>query len=691
MRFLLAFLGLAGGLGAQVCIPSVRLQPAGSAAAVLGDTSCRLADGSLYTEFSLVLPVRGKLALDAVAMDFAPVAVVRDGAGHAVAAGGSIRAPLEAGAYRVAVRAPSKDQRGEFTVRTDFAPEPGTMCREAAPIGLNDALTARLGDSSCRTPGGTTYGAFRVTALGPGTLDISGEGGEIAPTLILRGADGRALASAEARLSYELKAGETYTIVALSQQAGGYALKTAFAPNNGEACQPLKTFTDSDEHKGTIAEGGCSITDVNSEETIYYNWYEVRIPEPGLADLRVLASGFEPALALFAPDGSVIAYDANQAAVRQQLPPGRYNVLVYSAAPKGAYTLQYTFRAGPPEICPLLTLNSGDRLTGSVSAASSCRTADGVANTYQITTAAPGTLAIAMTSGDFDTFLSLRDANGSRIVADDDGGGGTNSLLYADLPAGTYTLVAATLDAPGGYNLGYNFAPVNLAPCTNVPQLGAGYVGYLDAKSCRAANGQPADFYQFTTPSDGTVALTMSSPYLDSYLELTDPNGNVLRRDDNSWGYGDAVLVQYLPAGTYRVTARAAEASVPGLYELRAYFAAGDRPAACGWARPLAIGATFEGRLNLTSCEYADYTLADLYEISLEAGAKVEVKLASTEFYGALVLLDGQGNVIDADDGSDGSASLDENLTPGTYYIAAKSALGYSGGAYRLSIAHAQQ
>src|SRR5574340_690229 len=85
MRLLLALLGLAGYLCAQVCVPSSRLQPAGSATAALGESSCRLPDGSLYTEFGLVLPARGSLALDAVALDFAPVAVVRDLAGHAVA------------------------------------------------------------------------------------------------------------------------------------------------------------------------------------------------------------------------------------------------------------------------------------------------------------------------------------------------------------------------------------------------------------------------------------------------------------------------------------------------------------------------------------------------------------------------------------------------------------------------------
>jgi len=58
------------------------------------------------------------------------------------------------------------------------------------------------------------------------------------------------------------------------------------------------------------------------------------------------------------------------------------------------------------------------------------------------------TLAIQLTSDDFNAFLGLLNPSGERIAADDDGAGGTNSLIVITLPTtGTYTIVANTYAA----------------------------------------------------------------------------------------------------------------------------------------------------------------------------------------------------------------------------------------------------
>ena len=137
-------------------------------------------------------------------------------------------------------------------------------------------------------------------------------------------------------------------------------------------------------------------------------------------------------------------------------------------------------------------------------------------------------------------------------------GGTTNSRIAADLPAGSYSVVAATMDRSGGYNISYKFTPHELAPCASVTKLDVGYIGKLGPTSCRGADGQPVDYYEMTTPAAGTSAVTLTSFYLDSYLTVEDTEGNVLRRDDNSYGENDAIVVQFLPGRTYRVGVRAA-------------------------------------------------------------------------------------------------------------------------------------
>ena len=55
------------------------------------------------------------------------------------------------------------------------------------------------------------------------------------------------------------------------------------------------------------------------------------------------------------------------------------------------------------------------------------------------------TIAIELSSDDFDAYLILLDPDGKKLAEANDGAGGTNSLLVVTLPTtGTYTMVANT-------------------------------------------------------------------------------------------------------------------------------------------------------------------------------------------------------------------------------------------------------
>ena len=83
---------------------------------------------------------------------------------------------------------------------------------------------------------------------------------------------------------------------------------------------------------------------------------------------------------------------------------------------------------------------------------------------YRITLPSRGSLTIRMNSSQFDSFLVLLNSplQLPEIAIDDDGGGGTDSLISVDLAAGTYIILAnSALASPvtGTYTLTTTFTP----------------------------------------------------------------------------------------------------------------------------------------------------------------------------------------------------------------------------------------
>src|SRR5204863_5050805 len=169
-----------------------------------------------------------------------------------------------------------------------------------------------------------------------------------------------------------------------------------------------------------------------------------------------------------------------------------------------------------------------------------------------------------------------------------------------------YTVAAAARYDSGDYQLAATLTAHEIPPCTYVQALdiNGGYIQKLGARSCRDTNGQPVDFYEFTLPSDSVVAAVMTSSDIDGYLTLTDLSGNALRSDDNSYGFEDPLIVQYLPAGTYRVEARAARSTAGGYYQVDLRTIPGPRPSFCAPKGKLDPGANVIGTIQFSGCPY---------------------------------------------------------------------------------------
>jgi tyrosinase len=242
----------------------------------------------------------------------------------------------------------------------------------------------------------------------------------------------------------------------------------------------------------------------------------------------------------------------------------------------------------------------------------------------------------------------------------------------------------------GNYRTTTKFTGHEIAGCTYVQtlDLNRGFIQILGPRSCRGEDGQPVDYYGFTLGVDSLVALVMTSSAVDSHLTLYDSKGAVLRFDDNGYGGADSLIIQYLPAGTYKLAARDISGGPGGIYRVDLLVTPGPRPALCGSRAPISLGSSVTGAIGYSGCQYNDATFADVYTLSLAADTAVELRANSTDFDAYVILLDAKGNLIDQDDDSGGgtNARVTQLLAAGTYYVVVKPfSLYTSGGTYSLA------
>ena len=244
----------------------------------------------------------------------------------------------------------------------------------------------------------------------------------------------------------------------LRDKGGAYRVTTSFQAAGNETCDARKTFTASDSDSNTISADSCFVTIAGSGDQSYYNYYDLTIPGTGLVDATAVSGDFNATLNLLDAGGNLLAsnsggagYDAQgnvHSSLRAKLSAWSYRLQVFSDVPSGgAYSLKYAFQPGNPTPCIAAALNFGDVLTGTLSA-DSCRTGIGVSDVYTLTLATAGTVDLDMSASAFDTILVIRDSKDNLIVRNDDVDGTGASHITADLPAGTYTIVAAASWAP---------------------------------------------------------------------------------------------------------------------------------------------------------------------------------------------------------------------------------------------------
>lgn len=191
------------------------------------------------------------------------------------------------------------------------------------------------------------------------------------------------------------------------------------------------------------------------------------------------------------------------------------------------------------------------------------------------------------------------------------------------------------------------------------------------------------DEWTFEGQEGDVISILMSSLALDSYLELYDPNGDLIEEDDDSGGGLQALIegVELEMDGTYTIVARTFAGQRRGEYTL--ILIEGEEFSGLP-AGTIEIGDTIEGTLPPGT--------EQIYTFMGNAGDEVTIELDSDDLtmdpYVELRSPDGDLLAEDDDSGGGLNARIDDFDLPedGEYQIVVRTSLGAGGGEYTLTL-----
>lgn len=318
-------------------------------------------------------------------------------------------------------------------------------------------------------------------------------------------------------------------------------------------------------------------------------------------------------------------------------------------------------------------------------------------------TGTPGTRYVArLNASDFDAYLLIR-GDGVEEDNDDDatGRGSTNSRIEFIMPASGQVTVAATsyqANETGAYQLLIE-APGQTqtaqADTVGSLRLGQSVNGQLQQGDPTLTSGEFMNVYTFSGRAGQQVDLRLRSSAFDPYLFINGPNDFALANDDDDTGEDgtNSRLVVTLPAdGEYRVYATSYQPGEAGAYSLSAAEATGEAAAVAtassSGVPAFETGIDFGGELSTSDEQLDNGKYADGYTFSGRRGERVSLTLESSAFDAYLMMIGPDNNLVENDDGVDGSTNSRIDLTlpaDGDYTIGVTSYNAGETGAYRFT------
>jgi hypothetical protein len=288
-------------------------------------------------------------------------------------------------------------------------------------------------------------------------------------------------------------------------------------------------------------------------------------------------------------------------------------------------------------------------------------------------------VTIAVHAPELDSRLELIAPDGGLLAEDDDSGPGANPLIKnLVLPeAGAYQIkVLGEGSANGAYSLSLTLGELAGGP----PDTDGGFLRYDEAVRDQVTDGA-VDEWVFEGAAGDEITIVLYSDEFDTELEVLDPDGATVFRDDDG-GAGQSSLIQGLRLasdGTFTILAQG-RGGAGGAYLLTLVLSNAALIEGTDGG-PIEIGASVEDAISDND--------GDAWTFSGEAGDSVTIALNGDGLDTMLELYGPDGTLVAADDdsGPDLSSRLENARLPvsGEYTILA---LGYDGqyGYYTLSL-----
>lgn len=218
---------------------------------------------------------------------------------------------------------------------------------------------------------------------------------------------------------------------------------------------------------------------------------------------------------------------------------------------------------------PARTITVGATLEGRLGRTDPVVMGRGAFHAYRFEAVEGGRYRITMRSADVDAYVWVAQTVGGltdQVVSDDDGGGDTDAqLLFRPARAGTYLVVAQSLDAEetGSYTLAVESVPAP-APVAGPPLvLGQPREGALLTEGPEMDDGDETVVYAaYTLAGRGErVRVTVRSGVFDAMLRVmrVGPRGETLVTSDDDAAGGTDAEVTFVADGTFRIYVRSVD------------------------------------------------------------------------------------------------------------------------------------
>lgn len=470
-----------------------------------------------------------------------------------------------------------------------------------------------------------------------------------------------------------------------SEATGRYHL------NVTASAAPPDDFGNDSSTRGRIASGGAANGAIDFEGDV--DWYRLSVRNTQSYRITLDGSGAsplqDPYLRIVDGAGNELASaddsESSLNPVLQWRPEHSGTVYVeasaYANAYAGGYTLNVTSQAAPTDATSADTRTRGRIAVGGQVTASLDYAGD--KDWYRITLEAGQSYRFGLTSsGDTpvdDPYVSIHNAAGEELAADDDGGEGLNSYLEFTAPSsGVYYVEARGFseEAQGGYTLSAQAGDIPSDTTTDVSLSAEG-----DYREGNLGSAGDTDWYRIQLAEGQAVRIGLSSAegedaLGDPLVTVHGPDGAELAGDDDGGeGLNSWLEFQAPSAGAYYISAQAFGGESTGRYVVSV--TAGEVAASPDGAEYLLPNG--EGRVStIGGADDADWFAVDLiegrpYRFYLDG---VDPDPLGDPY---LRLYDSDGNEVASDD--DGGTGLNSyvtfySATGGTYYAAAS---GFSG------------